>query len=94
MIYFYQRRLRPLCLQMHGIYIVAGWRGWVGGGADHRGVCVTATNTLMAAVVVATATAVGVTATTARRGGGPDLMGNIELEYIIGINGVIVIGIH
>ena len=33
-------------------------------------------------------------ATPARRGGGPDLMGNIELEYIIGINGVIVIGIH
>ena len=36
----------------------------------------------------------GITATTARHGGGPDLMGNIELEYIIGINGVIVIGIH
>ena len=72
---------------MHGIYIVAGWWGWRGGGggggARHRGVCVTAT-----------ATAVGVTATTARRGGGPDLMGNIELEYIIGINGVILIGIH
>ena len=48
----------------------------------------------MAAVVVATATAVGVTAITTRHGGGPDLMGNIKLEYIIGINGVILIGIH